>query len=263
MAASHLLGERLHTLAALWRHPRASREQVARFQARKLRVLVEHAFERVPFQRRRMGAAGITPRDLRTPADLVRLPVTTKAEMRAQSLTDLVARGVDPERLILRYTTGSTGEPTCVRRTELGDHLLQLFRIRTMRLAGARVRDRVLNVASRGVPTERKPRSLARLPGLLGVLRSERIDCLQPAPDLAREVARRAPDVLTGDSAVITEIAALWPEVCGHAPGPRLVFVGGETATPAMRRRIERGFAAPVAVLYGSHEFNLIGWKSP
>jgi phenylacetate-CoA ligase len=37
--------------------------------------------------------------------------------------------------------------------------------------------------------------------------------------------------------------------------------VGGETETPAMRRRIERGFGAPVVAVYGSHEFNLIGWE--
>ena len=59
----------------------------------------------------------------------------------------------------------------------------------------------------------------------------------------------------------ISEIARVWPDVRGAAGNPRLVFVGGEMATPPMRRRIEQGFGAAVVDFYGSHEFNLIGWE--
>jgi phenylacetate-CoA ligase len=163
--------------------------------------------------------------------------------------------------LILRYTTGSTGEPTRVRRTELEDHLLQLFRLRARRLVGARLRDRMLGIRSRGVPSDTKPRSYKRLADAIGILRSASLDCLQPVDALAREVRRFAPDVLAGYPAVITEIATIWPDLRGQTRNPRLVFVGGEMVTSVMRRRIEQAFEARVVDFYGSHEVNLIGWE--
>jgi phenylacetate-CoA ligase len=253
--------EHLHTLAGLWRHPHSSRGRLVRFQSRKLRVLVDHAYRRVPLYRRLFDDAGVRPGDVRSASDLVRLPITTKAEMRRRPVEDLLADGVRAERLILRYTTGSTGEPARIRRTEFEDHLLNAFRIRARRLAGERLRDRTLAIISRGVPTDRKVHSRKRLMEALGVLRSATLDCLQPIEDLARAVRRFAPDVLAGYPAVISEIAGVWPDVRGVTGHPRLVFAGGETMTPAMRRRIERGFQARVVDVYGSHEFNLIGWE--
>jgi phenylacetate-coenzyme A ligase PaaK-like adenylate-forming protein len=60
----------------------------------------------------------VRPADIRSAADLVRLPVSSKADLRERPVGDLLARGVRADRLILRYTAGSTGEPTRVRRTE-------------------------------------------------------------------------------------------------------------------------------------------------
>lgn len=100
-----------------------------------------------------------------------------------------------------------------------------------------------------------------RLTDAISILRSTKLDCLQPIDDLAREVRRFAPDVLAGYPAVLAEIAAVWPEMRGRTRNPRLIFVSGEVATPALRRRIERGFEAPVVDVYASYEFGLIGWE--
>ena len=261
MQSATIFLEHLHTMASLWRHPWSSRERLARFQSRKLRFLADHAYHRVPLYRRLFDEAGLAPRDLRSAADLAHLPITTKADMRRRPVEDLLAQGVRADDLLLRYTTGSTGEPTRVRRTELEDHLLRLFRVRARRLAGSRLRDRTLAISSRGVPTDKKPRSRKRLTDALGILRSANLDCLQPIDDLAREVRRFAPDVLSGYPAVITEIAAIWPDIRERTPNPRLVFAGGEVLTPAMRLRIERGFEAAVVAVYGSFEVGMIGWE--
>jgi phenylacetate-CoA ligase len=48
--------------------------QLVSYQSRRLRALVRHAWERVPFDRRKFAAAGLDPRDIRTTADLARIP---------------------------------------------------------------------------------------------------------------------------------------------------------------------------------------------
>jgi phenylacetate-CoA ligase len=57
--------------------PRARRA----YQDAWVRALVGHAWRRAPGVRRRLEAAGLKPGDLRTPADLARLPVIRKAAM--------------------------------------------------------------------------------------------------------------------------------------------------------------------------------------
>jgi phenylacetate-coenzyme A ligase PaaK-like adenylate-forming protein len=242
--------EHADTLASLWRHPGQSRERLDRFRDRKVRFLVAHAHERVTYHRQLFENAGLRPADIRCAADLALLPVTTKADFRERPLRDLVAHGVDAERLILRYTAGSTGEPTRVRRTEFEDRLLQMFRLRAQRLLGRRVRDRLVSVSSRGVPTDRKRKSRGRVRNSLGLWPASQLDCLRPIDGLARDLARMAPEVVTGYPGVLTEIASVWPDLEEPTRDPRLVFLGGEVATPAMRARIRSGFRAPVFSIY-------------
>src|SRR5262249_28853201 len=255
--------EHAHTLARLCRHPQLPRERVQQFQNRKLRFLVRHAYGRVEYYRQLFDRAGIRPDAIRSAADLAALPISTKSDFRARPLDDLVARGVRADRLILRYTAGSTGEPTRVRRTEFEDYLLGMFRARTQRLLGRQLRDRLVSVTSRGVPTDRKPTSLMRLSERIGVWRYLQLDCLRPLDELARDVARVAPDVLAGYPGVLSGLARLWPLLAERTTGPRLILIGGEVPTAAMRESIGRGFQAPVFNLYGSHEFNLLGWECP
>jgi len=58
----------------------ASRAEIVELQGRLLRAQVENAWENVPFYRERWEAAGVTPRDIRTTADLAKLPPVTKED---------------------------------------------------------------------------------------------------------------------------------------------------------------------------------------
>ncbi|MFD7130803.1 AMP-binding protein [Streptomyces sp. NPDC059894] len=60
---------------------------------------------------------------------------------------------------------------------------------------------------------------------------------------------------------VVAGVPATWHRLADEAaargappPGPRVCLVGGAAATPALRRRIERTFGAPLADAYGSTE---------
>jgi len=72
------IAEHLDTLGRLWRHPGASREALVRFQGAKLSFLVAHAHRHVPYYRHLFERAGVRPADIRSAADLVRLPVSPR-----------------------------------------------------------------------------------------------------------------------------------------------------------------------------------------
>ena len=92
--------------------PRAEREQ---HQLRKLRDQLSHVSERSPFYRRKLRAAGIRPDDIRTMADVRRIPFTEKNELK-QSQVDHPPWGdfpcIAPEEAVRVFqTSGTTGTP--------------------------------------------------------------------------------------------------------------------------------------------------------
>ena len=82
-------------------------------QADALRRQVARVYEAVPFFRQAFRARGIEPGDVRSLADLPRLPFTTKADFRDNYPFGLLAV---PRRSLARVhaSSGSTGKPTVV-----------------------------------------------------------------------------------------------------------------------------------------------------
>jgi len=90
-----------------------SREALEALQWEKFKRLLLHAYRHVKWYRRRFAEAGITPEDITCYADLPRIPILTKDDLRTH--TDLLlADGVDRRRLLQRATGGSTGKPVAV-----------------------------------------------------------------------------------------------------------------------------------------------------
>ena len=85
-----------------------SRERIAELQSARLTALVQHAARHVPYYRASFAALGIDPSRVRTPADLVRLPFLSKADIRANQ--DAL-RSSEAGRLTRSNTGGSSGEP--------------------------------------------------------------------------------------------------------------------------------------------------------
>jgi hypothetical protein len=132
-----------------------------RFQNRKLRQVVAHAYDRVPYYRELFDRHRITPADIRSVADLPKIPITTRSDIRSLGPDQLIAGGVDVNDLFQRNTTGVTGQPLTVWRTPR-EELLSSATImrREARALGVRRGDRVVLVKAlgRGRPPREKKR---------------------------------------------------------------------------------------------------------
>ena len=87
---------------------RLSVPELEQLQRKRLRHLVDVCYRHVPYVRRRMQEAGVEPRQIREAADLQRLPLLTKADIR-EHRSEL--RSETAKRLSVFTTGGSTGEP--------------------------------------------------------------------------------------------------------------------------------------------------------
>ena len=248
-------------LSQMWSRLRWPRERLVAYRDRKLRALLAHAYENVPHYRRLFDGAGVHPRDVRGAEDLTRIPTTTKHDIQNAAPEDFVARGVDPARLILRMSGGSTGEPKPIRRTWFEERLLSAFRFRARRSVGLRPTDVIASIGlSRG--RQRADRQLpSKLLRMLGLFREVKVDCLRPPEQIVRRLEEIRPDVITGYAGAVAQAAQAVQDRGVTSVRPRFVTTGAEVQTPLMRRQMADAFGCPVYNFYGANEFNLLAWE--
>ena len=85
-------------------------------QLKRLKRIVKTAWDKVPYYRAKMEAAGVKPRDIRTQADLAKLPFTTKDDLRR--CFPYQAFAVPLEEIVrIHASSGTTGQATVVGYT--------------------------------------------------------------------------------------------------------------------------------------------------
>ena len=93
-----------------------SRAEMEALQLSRLQETVKRVYEKVPYYRDKMRAAGVEPSDIQSLADLKKLPFTTKQDMRDSYPFGLFAVPKD-ELVRIHASSGTTGKPTVVGYT--------------------------------------------------------------------------------------------------------------------------------------------------
>ncbi len=87
----------------------ASREQIWEWQSERLVKQVRHAWDNVPYYRKKMEEKGVTPEDIKGVDDLYKLPFITKADLRDAYPYGLVGKPLS-ECVRIHSTSGTTGK---------------------------------------------------------------------------------------------------------------------------------------------------------
>ncbi len=119
-----------------------SRDEMTHLQGRRLVKMVDRVYHNVPFYRKKMQEMGLEPGDITGLEDLVRLPFTTKDDLRDNYPMGLVAV---PEQQVNRIhaSSGTTGKPTVVAYTRRDLEIWSECVARGLVMAGLGREDRV------------------------------------------------------------------------------------------------------------------------
>lgn len=110
-----------------------SREDMRILQSKRLHKLVELVYHNTPFYRKKMQEMDITPEDIQTIDDIVKLPFTTKQDLRDNYPYGLQAASLQ-EIVRVHASSGTTGNPTVVGYTR---HDLEVWKEVTARALAA------------------------------------------------------------------------------------------------------------------------------
>ena len=112
-------------------------DELRALQLERLQWSVRHAYDNVAHYRRAFDEAGVAPDDIRSLADLARLPFTTKATLRDNYPFGMFA--VPREDVVrLHASSGTTGKPTVVGYTRDDLDMWADVVARSIRAAGGR-----------------------------------------------------------------------------------------------------------------------------
>ena len=242
---------------------RMSREALVRLQNERLLAFIDACYRHVPYVRQRMQAIAIEPRDVRTAADLARLPVMTKADIRRHR-SELRA---DNATHLAPFTTGgSTGEPLIF---DLGKHRVASRVACRQRVAGwwgVGIGDPEIALWGSAIEVDRQD----RIRGLRDRLLRTR---LLPAFEMTERRISQYLDIIQrqGCRQIFGYPSALYV-LCLQAEkeqrdlrsvGVKVVFVTGEVLVPHQRAVISRTFDCPVADGYGGRDSGFISHECP
>ena len=87
----------------------ASREEIKKIQDEKLVKQVQHVWDSVPYYRKKMEEAGLTPDDIKSTDDLHKLPFLSKADLREAYPYGLLGKPLK-DCVRIQSTSGTTGK---------------------------------------------------------------------------------------------------------------------------------------------------------
>jgi phenylacetate-CoA ligase len=234
-----------------------SADRIREYQDARVRELIRHAFDTVPFYRRRLDEAGLRPSDIRTQDDLRLLPILTKQQVR-ENCEAMVSRRFNRWLLDARSTSGTTGTHTTMYNSHRGYSMHRALGWRARERFGARFgMNRIRLVARRFLFADndrppfwwRQPATYMTMTSIHHLTRPDRLAIF------ADWFCEQRFDVLSGWPSGHLLLANHLAET-GKRPRHPLVLVtcAGETVLPAVRAKLGEVFNAPVMGWYDMTE---------
>ena len=234
-------------------------EEILAVQNRRVRTIVTHAYETVPYYRAVMDKAGLHPSDFRTADDLVRLPILTGKQV-ACAPEQFLSHGYASSHNLKIRSSGTSGraryihyDPAALflalahgqrQRAVLAQFVGRQFGYREM----SAIRSESVSVQIRNFYE-----SYSWVPKRVDLTRS----ILSPRNTFAENIAQIntfQPDVISGYGSYIGALfRRAWEQDCSVFR-PKAVVYGAEQLTDPDRLLIEREFGVPVLSSYQAVE---------
>jgi len=232
------------------------RDQIEELQSRRLRRLVEHAYTHVPYYRRVMDERGIQPTDIRSTDDLRKLPVLTKAAIRAAG-DAMLAAGIPGTQLRPMSTSGSTGEPLLFYSTLDDQFSHGMARaLRAFQWAGTRMGGRYATLARPRRFDSQRERMLHLIS--LRLRRAVELDYGSLSDEhialLARQLRKGHFTCLDGTPPLLSLLAGFIRSRGLEAPHIESIVCSGEQLYPHERRLLREVLGSEPFSVYSSYE---------
>jgi phenylacetate-CoA ligase len=236
------------------RDERRSAADVKHAQDARLRAMVRHAWANSRFYREKFECAGLKPDDIRTLADLVHLPPTTKAELQALPDGFARARGFTESNTVREATSGSSGRTLQIDHSQAAYDRYFAFAFRHLWDLGYRPWHRVAYTAYDPLPTLPWERT--------GLGTRQQVDLRQRDPrSYVEALLRIRPDVITAYPSILRLVIRSATASELERIRPRAIHLHSELLTAGIRAEISQAFDCDCFDDYSTFEFHHVAYE--
>jgi phenylacetate-CoA ligase len=246
------------------RIPFRSPAAIERTQRRRIRSIVRYAYRYVPFYREAMDRLGLRPGDVRTAADLGRLPLIDREQLQRDPL-HFVSRARPLDRYFKTQTGGSSGAPITVFRDPLSlrgaGHNERAGAV-ARSLVGKGRRLRVLDITSPASPTVRvrnAVRGRILLPSPMR-MQHRQLSLLDSPAEVAAMINDFRPDVIASYGSYLDAFFNHVRRTGTELHRPAVVTYGAD-ALPEPARRLIESMGIEVQAIYSAVEASALGFE--
>ncbi|MBQ6068553.1 MAG: phenylacetate--CoA ligase family protein [Bacteroidales bacterium] len=234
--------------------------EIRAIQDSKLQRLVKHCYNTVPYYKRLFDSHAISPEQIKTRDDLVRLPVLTKQIIR-DNYDDLFSTAISSKRIRKSSTGGSTGMPLkfCTDWDEWSSW--KASTLRAWEWYGLHLGDKIFSLGGSSI---NKKKQLLSFKGLYDrvIMRNYKYSSADVTDEGMHrnyvELMKLKPQAIRGYGSSLY-ILARYIEKMGLPVCPiKVVLTTGEVLMPEYRRKLEEVFQAPVYDAYGAGDGGIL-----
>jgi phenylacetate-CoA ligase len=230
------------------------RQEIKRLQTGNLRALLRHAYETVPYYRRIFRERSLSPSDIKSSDDLIKLPILTKANIR-KNLGDMGSRGFPKSSLILGRS-GGTGDQINFYNTKEEMNWIFAAEYRAYGWGGYKLGDPCFMLWGSPIDVPKYSNMLSRFTNALNrkLILNTYVVSDEVLGKLAHLLNKFSPEIIRGYASSVYIMAKYLLENHINNVRPRAVITSAETLLDYMRKTIEEAFGCPVFDFYGSRE---------
>ena len=223
-------------------------EELEEIRNERLKIIVKHAYENVPYYRRIFEERSLKPKNIQLKEDLKLLPILTKDDVR-KHFNELIAKDFTKYKPVLSHTSGSTGIPMKFYLDKNNLILEHVFVSRHWAWMGCSPKEK--QAVLRGAVPKSKGYFLINGNNL--ILSSFSLD-FRTLNNYINAIVEFKPRLIRGYPSSLHFFVRLLKEKNVFSIRPKAIQTSSETLFPQMREEIEDVFRCKVYDLYGNGE---------
>ena len=232
-------------------------QELEKIQLKKLRKILSHSYEKVPFYKKYYDQHRVHPNDLKSLKDLNKFPIITKELARDTPLEERKSTDADLSQCVTRKTSGSTGIPVSILDNKYSLSYIDAYLFRRYLEYGYKLWAKICRTDTHPIETptqttKRARRELSKQTDRTGRLRSIPLeDGIEKNIEM---IKTERPQILMAYPSYLRVLAKIMQDQQDESIKPEIIMTHGEVLDEPSRTLFSSTFDSQVYNGYGCIE---------
>jgi len=238
-----------------------NKEELQQIQEKKLRKIIDHAYNRIPFYHKKFREANILPSDIKNIKDINKIPLTTKEEIRNNYPNNILAENINLSNCKIWNTSGSTGIPLNIAYDKKADDFAKAILLRSYLGNGLKYFDKWCVIGSPDYRNE-KPKGYDYLQKA-GFFSPFYISVFTPLEKKIQMLEKFKPRVIDSLPTDLFLVARYIDKHNIKSIKPKVITTNGEILDDYIKKYVQDLFGIEISDMVGCFELRRTAWECP